>query len=124
MHTIELDHPVLEPDEGLLLGNGDLSVSIYQKPGRLVWRFGKNDVWDRRLDLDVCPPAAHIDEISRGIRDEGWVSHSYVEGRGEATRGSADPRRMKELCDGWPAYARRPYPCPQAGGRAGHAPAG
>ena len=113
MHTIELDHPVLEPDEGLLLGNGDLSVSIYQKPGRLVWRFGKNDVWDRRLDLDACPPAAHIDEISRGIRDEGWVSHSYVEGRGEATRGSADPRRMKELCDGWPAYARRPYPCPK-----------
>ena len=58
MHTIELDHLVLDPEEGLLLGNGDLSVSIYQKPGRLVWRFGKNDVWDRRLDLDAWPAAS------------------------------------------------------------------
>ena len=29
-HVVEIDHPVLTPEEGLLLGNGDLSVSVYQ----------------------------------------------------------------------------------------------
>ncbi len=114
MHIIETDVPILEPDDGLLLGNGDLSVSIYQKSDALVWRFGKGDVWDRRLDLDICPEPAHIDELARGIRDEGWVSHEFVYGEGEATRGEPkDPKRMKEICDGWPAYALRPYPCPK-----------
>ena len=113
MHTIEIDHLILEPEEGLLLGNGDLSVSIYQKSEQLIWRFGKNDVWDRRLDLSDSPKPAHIDEIAHGIRDEGWVNHSYISGRGEATRGTDNPERMKELCDGYPAYAKRPYPCPK-----------
>ncbi len=113
-HTIDIDHLVLEPEEGLLLGNGDLSVSIYQKSGQIVWRFGKNEVWDRRMDLADCPRPAHIDEIRRGILDEGWVTSSYVEGKGEAIRGEiSDPRRMKELTNGYPAYARRPYPCPK-----------
>ena len=113
MHIIEIDHLVLEPEEGLILGNGSLSVSIYQKPGQIVWRFGKNDVWDRRLDLSDSPKPAYIDEIARGIRDEGWVSHSYLYGKGEATRGTDNPQRMKELCDGFPAYSQRPYPCPK-----------
>ncbi len=114
MHYIETSVPVLEPEDGLILGNGDLSVSIYQTSDLLIWRFGKVDVWDRRLDLDVCPEPAHIDELARGIRDEGWVSHEFVYGEGEATKGECkDPKRMKEICDGWPAYARRPYPCPK-----------
>ena len=61
MHFIETDVPVLEPEDGLILGNGDLSVSIYQTSDLLIWRFGKVDVWDRRLDLDACPEPAHID---------------------------------------------------------------
>ncbi len=113
MHTIEIDHLILEPEEGLMLGNGDLSVSIYQKSDQIIWRFGKNDVWDRRLDLSECPKPAHIDEIAHGIRDEGWVNYSYITGRGKATRGTDNPERMKELCDGYPAYAKRPYPCPK-----------
>ena len=113
MHTIEIDRLILEAEDGLMIGNGDLSVSIYQAADEIRWRFGKNDVWDRRLDLDACPRPAHIKEIARGIRDEGWVSHEYVYGDGEATKGAADPKRMKELCDGWPAYAQRPYPCPK-----------
>ena len=69
MHFIETDVPVLEPEDGLILGNGDLSVSIYQTSDLLIWRFGKVDVWDRRLDLDACPEPAHIDELARGIRE-------------------------------------------------------
>ncbi len=113
MHTIEFDRLILEPEDGMMIGNGDLSVSIYQAADEIRWRFGKNDVWDRRLDLDACPKPAHIKEIAHGIRDEGWVSHEYVYGDAEAEKGTDDAKRMKELCDGYPAYALRPYPCPK-----------
>ena len=113
MHAIEYTGLVLQPDDGLLIGNGDLSVSLYQKPGKLVWRFGKNDVWDRRFDMsENCKPA-HIDELIRGIRDEGWVSGSYLDSRPTAKHGTKDEKRMNELCNGSPGYAGRPYPCPK-----------
>jgi len=44
MHTIEIDHLILEPEGGLVLRNGDLSVSICQRSGQVLWRFGENDV--------------------------------------------------------------------------------
>ena len=66
-HVIEVNERLLCPEDGLLLGNGDLSVSVYQTADRIVWRFGKNDVWDRRHDLSDDPKPAHIDEIARGI---------------------------------------------------------
>jgi len=117
MHTIEIDHLVLEPEQGLLLGNGDLSVSIYQKANTIVWRFGKGDVWDRRLDTSDDAEPAHIAELIRGIRDEGWVSERYTadeRARGRATKGPpADEKRMHELVRGAPSYANRPYPCPK-----------
>jgi len=112
-HVIALEERVLVPEEGLLLGNGDLSVSVYQTADRIVWRFGKGDVWDRRLDLSDDPKPAHIEEIARGIRDEGWKCGPYG-GPVEATRGTKDPKRMRELCQGAPpSYNRRPYPCPK-----------
>ena len=113
MHYIQYDGQVLEPDDGLIMGNGDLSVTLYQKNGKLIWRFGKNDVWDRRFDRsENCEPA-HIEEIAKGIREEGWVSHSYMSSSPEATQGTADEKRMQELCNGSPGYAGRPYPCPK-----------
>ena len=112
-HRIELQERVIVPEEGLLLGNGDLSVSVYQTADRVIWRFGKGDVWDRRLDLSDDPKPAHIDEIARGIRDEGWKCGPYG-GPVEATRGTKNPERMRELCQGAPpSYTRRPYPCPK-----------
>ena len=113
MHTVEIKERVGEPENGLMLGNGDLAVSIYQTEDLLIWRFGKNDVWDRRLDLSDCPEAAHIEELARGIRDEKWVSYGYVNADASALGTVSDPQRMEELCNGWPAYARRPYPCPK-----------
>lgn len=68
-HVTEISGPVVLPQDGLLLGNGDLSVSLYQTANRLVWRFGKGDVWDRRWDRSRDPRPPHIDEIARGIRD-------------------------------------------------------
>jgi len=54
-HVTTLDERVLSAEDGLLLGNGDLSVSVYQTADRILFRFGKGDVWDRRLDLSDDP---------------------------------------------------------------------
>ncbi len=123
-HAIEIDERILAPEEALLLGNGDLSVSVYQSADAVIWRFGKGDVWDRRLDLSDDPKPAHIDEIARGIRDEGWKCGPYG-GPVEATRGTKDPKRMHEICQGAPpSYTKRPYPCPKPVGElALHLPA-
>ena len=44
LHVLTMDCPVSEPDEGFVLGNGDLSVCTYQTSDTLVFRFGKGDV--------------------------------------------------------------------------------
>jgi len=114
VHVIDLQERVLTPDDGLLLGNGDLSVSVYQTADRIIWRFGKGDVWDRRLDLSDDPKPAHIDEVANGIEKEGWKCPPYGGGPVEATKGTDRPERMKELCQGAPpSYNKRPYPCPK-----------
>ena len=114
-HVIETAEPIWEAEDGLILGNGDLSVSIYQKPEHLVWRFGKNDVWDRRIDFSDDYEPAHIDEIKRGLREEGWVSGTNRGGgKAKATKGPpADPKRMEEICEVCPSYAKRSTPCPK-----------
>jgi len=111
-------------DHGLMLGNGDLSVSFYQQPGLLIWRFGKGDVWDRRVDYHLDPKPAHIRELEHGIRDERWCCGPYG-GKVEALNGTDNPERMKEICQGCPpSYLQRPYPCPKPVGElALHIPA-
>ncbi len=113
MHTVTISDTVVAPEEGLLLGNGDFSVSIYNKPGLIVWRFGKNDVWDRRHDVAVDPVGMHIDELRRGITEEGWQFDPAL-GHSVATRHTDDPERIAELTQyGSPGYRNRPYPCPK-----------
>jgi hypothetical protein len=115
MHVIETNDPVLHYEDGMLLGNGDLTVSVYQRSDQIVWRFGKCDVYDRRLDISDSPAPAHFDEIRSGIAEEGWVSNSYESdaNSGKGNRKVKDPKRMNELCQGAPCYAARPYPCPK-----------
>jgi hypothetical protein len=71
-------------------------VSVYQDADRIVWRFGKGDVWDRRLDLSDDPKPAHISEIAHGIQVEDWKCPPYG-GPVEATRGTKNPQRMRDL---------------------------
>ena len=113
-HALVVDERILTPEDGLLLGNGDLSVSVYETVDRIVFRFGKGDVWDRRLDLSDDPRPAHIDEVAHGIEVEGWKCPPYGESRPVATKGTENPQRMLELCQGAPpSYNKRPYPCPK-----------
>ena len=110
---LSIPHTVDIPDDGLLIGNGDISCSLYQKPGMLVWRLGKGDVWDRRLDYHLDPKPAHIKEMIKGIRDEKWRCGPYG-GPVEALAGTDNPERMREICQGCPpSHIMRAYPCPK-----------
>lgn len=71
-HVLEPKTMAHCPEEGLLIGNGDLSCSVYRESNRVVFRLGKGDVWDRRLDLSRDARPATIREIRRGVLDEGW----------------------------------------------------
>ena len=112
-HVIEPERPILAAEEGLLLGNGDLSVSVYQTADQIIWRFGKGDVWDRRLDLSDDPKPAHISKIAHGIEVEGWKCPPY----GAARRGHAEAREPRADAGNLPklppSYVKRPYPCPK-----------
>jgi hypothetical protein len=113
-HNLVVTQPITEAEDGLLLGNGDLSVSVYQSRDQIIWRFGKGDVWDRRLDTSADPKPPHIDEIAHGIAVERWKCPPYGGADPVALNGTDNPERMKELCQGAPAsYRRRPYPCPK-----------
>jgi hypothetical protein len=113
MHECVLDAVTLTPDEGLILGNGDLSVSVYQGVDEIRFRLGKGDVWDRRLDFSRDPRPAHIREVAKGILEEGWKCGPYG-GPVEATKGSSNPERMREICQGCPpSYHDYPFPCPK-----------
>lgn len=113
-HEIVLGTPALVPEEGFLLGNGDLSVSVYQGVDELRFRLGKGDVWDRRLNFSRDPKPAHIQEVARGILEEGWTCGAYG-GPVKAAKGdAADPARMREICQGCPpSYHEYPFPCPK-----------
>ena len=74
LHVLEINQAVTEPDEGLVLGNGDLSVSVYQTADDIVFRFGKGDVWDRRIQTgDPVPPCTLRDytDIALGRKAPG-----------------------------------------------------
>ena len=59
-HVLRMDGPALEPEEGFVLGNGDLSVCAYQTADTVVFRFGKGDVWDRRIEKERDPAPATV----------------------------------------------------------------
>lgn len=113
-HVIESDELLLYPEDGLLLGNGDFSVSLYQTRDRIVWRFGKGDVWDRRFDYSVNPKPIDIEEMRHGIEVERWKSppYGYDPKKVVALNGAKDPKRMQEICMSPPSY-NLPYPMPK-----------
>ena len=113
-HKITINSRRLLPEDGLLLGNGDISVSVYPDVDTINFRFGKGDVWDRRFDYSVDPEPVDIDELTRGIAVERWKCGPYggkVEALGTPPR---DMGRVDEICQGAPkSYNNIPYPCPK-----------
>ncbi|MBE6356990.1 MAG: hypothetical protein E7058_07765 [Lentisphaerae bacterium] len=112
MHQIAINAPVSVPDDGLVLGNGDLSVSVFQRDGEVVFKLGKSDVWDTRIELEKNPVPAHIDEL-RELLDEKEFSREAL-GNGHRSKGELSDRQQ-EICSSTPAM-RYPYPCPKPTG--------
>ena len=114
MHRITARKSRIIPDNGFILGNGDLSVSVFCDEEVLSFKFGKGDVWDRRLMHSVDPDPVDVEEFRRGLLVEGWKCNPYG-GEVVATKAPAqDPERMTVICQGSPeSYKRVPYPCPK-----------
>ncbi len=108
VHTIVINERVFSADEGLMLGNGDLSVSIYQKQSEIIWRFGKGDVWDRRHRTDLNARPTTMDELRNGLAKEGWVCPAYG-GDVQALNGTRNPKRTLEILS-HPESEKFPYP--------------
>jgi len=115
-HEIVIDHPVMSPDEGLLLGNGDLSCSVYQTADDLVFRLGKGDVWDRRIDYSKQPPPPTIDEIVDGVLNCGWKVTGWNASNVEEMKRMPKGERLLEITRGSSALRTAPYPCPKPTG--------
>lgn len=116
-HVRTVEGPVLAPEEGLLLGNGDLSVSTYQDADAIIFRFGKGDVWDRRVFTNDCMRPASIKEFRDGVLKEGWQASggNGLTTKSQATKGAKDEARMKELLGGSSKTPIRSlaFPCPK-----------
>lgn len=116
-HIRTIEGAVLVPEEGFIIGNGDLSVSTYQDANSLIFRFGKGDVWDRRVFTNDCMRPASIEEFRNGVLKEGWQASG---GNGNttasrATKGSKNEKRMAELLGGSSKTPIRSlaFPCPK-----------
>lgn len=114
MHQMELRDPCIHPQDGLLLGNGDLSVSVFHDGSRIGFRFGKSDVWDRRVEYASDPVPVDIEEFRYGLAVEHWRCGPYG-GAAEALNGpSRDPQRLFEVCQGCSKSCNQSlYPCPK-----------
>ena len=107
MHKIIIRESVTVPEDGLILGNGDISVSVYQCGGSVVFRLGKGDVWDTRLQLDKNPKPAHIAELTDMLATKGLSCKAL--GSAVSNR-NALSARQNELCNSMPAILDYPYP--------------
>ena len=115
-HELELTERVASVEEGLVLGNGDMSASLAWIGDAFVVRFGKGDVWDRRVDMSLSPKPATQREFIDAVLKERWKCRWNGWGL-EALNGAKDEKRMKELCCGTgPAAKNFPYPCPKSPG--------
>lgn len=113
VHTVTINGPVSYADEGLLIGNGDLSCSLYQEHDELVFRFGKGDVWDRRIGFEHSPKPSDIKEYIHAVLVEKWKCGSSGQNV-KALAGTADEKRMHELTTmASPALNNHPYPMPK-----------
>ncbi|MBE6389372.1 MAG: hypothetical protein E7043_04280 [Lentisphaerae bacterium] len=110
-HILTLTSPVYHPGEGFLLGNGDISASMFSRNGDLVIRLGKNDLWDDRLDLSRIHRPADIEELRELILNEKF----HCDGpSGKLDLNSCDNPRVLELCTKRGLDGTSPNPKPAA----------
>ena len=101
-HEIAVEGPLLHAEEGLIIGNGDLSCSVFQEGDETVFRLGKGDVWDRRVDYSTSPKPPTHDEFVRGLLDDGWRATGYFgksdcDQKSGARKGASDRGRSHHI---------------------------
>ena len=115
-HIVEIDRQVSSPGEGLLLGNGDLSVSVYQTAADVVFRLGKNDVWDRRIDYSKQFKPPTVKEFIDGVLKCGWKVSGWNATNIEEMKKLPGGERLLEITRGKTALRSGPYPMPKPTG--------
>ena len=110
-HVLKINRPCYLPEEGFILGNGDLSASCFQKPGKIVFQLGKSDFWDLRHDLSKNPRPAHITELTGAIE-----AGLQVDGvTNEVSGCDLQTKRIREITRTMPSQKRNaPMPKPAA----------
>lgn len=92
-HAIEVEETVRVPDDGLVLGNWDLSVCLCQAPYSLAFRFGKSDVWERR------PVALRPDQIDKLAEVLRVSPDCFFSGNGGKAHKGGPVGKMRQLFD-------------------------
>ncbi len=111
MHTIIIEKPIFHPEAGLLLGNGDISVSVSQQPEAVVLNFGKGDLWDTRLDVHRNPRPADIEELRKLVLAE----DIHCDGpSGKLRMAAHSSARLADLCVNRALANSAPNPKPGA----------
>ena len=114
-HVRTIEGPVLTPNEGFLIGNGDLSCSVYQEQDAIVFRLGKGDIWDRRVDDTGCMEPVTIREFIDGVLKEGWSANDWSASDVGSNGRVKNPERMKEIFKG-KTLRKNVAPCPKPTG--------
>jgi hypothetical protein len=85
------EHPLVHqglltnPQEGLVLGNGDLGANVLIYSHELHLNLGKNDVWDARYSSPTTTEEVAVtqDELIQHVREHGEVSGEFIFRSGE-----------------------------------------
>ena len=80
---ITLTEPPSDSYQGLLLGNGDIAVSVFGPPELLTLHVGKNDIWDYRDPMDEKRPRTHEAFLKKYADPSGPPVRRYLQDSNE-----------------------------------------
>jgi hypothetical protein len=102
-HAVSSNHdfifplPPTEPLQGLLLGNGDLGVSVWAEGTTLVFSLGKNDVWDRRYNTSHDTPVANCDQVIDRVTKGEWDFKNFYHSQPSHHNFSPTPKPVGQV---------------------------
>ena len=119
-HVLEIEGILPAAEEGFILGNGDLSASVWPQGDAIVVRLGKGDVWDRRIEKSHARPISQREYID-GLLKEGWKRLGWKDGREQPYQVTgekvlSDERRAQVAIGTSRTMGAHAYPCPKPTG--------
>jgi hypothetical protein len=96
-HDFIFPQPPTEPLQGVLLGNGDLGVSVWAEGNTLVFSLGKNDVWDRRMNTSHDKPVVTLDQVIERVTKGEWDFENFYQSQPSAHNFSPTPKPVGQL---------------------------